>query len=142
LNDWGYLGYGHGNNIGDDETPASAGDVNVGGAAVELTAGPFHTCARLDTGAARCWGLGPDGQLGYGNTNVIGDDETPAAAGDVDVGGSVVGIAAGGVHSCAVLGTGAVRCWGWGYLGVLGYGNTDSIGDDETPASAGDVPLF
>jgi len=24
----------------------------------------------------------------------------------------------------------------------LGYGNLDNIGDDETPASAGDVPLF
>jgi hypothetical protein len=35
-----------------------------------------------------------------------------------------------------------VCCWGHGTYGRLGYGNDDDIGDDETPAEAGDVPLF
>jgi hypothetical protein len=39
----------------------------------------------LESGAVRCWGSGSDGQLGYGNTRNVGEDESPAAAGDVDV---------------------------------------------------------
>jgi alpha-tubulin suppressor-like RCC1 family protein len=139
--DLGQLGYGNMNSIGDDETPASAGDVDVGGVVVELALGAYHTCARLDGGAVRCWGLGGFGQLGYGNTEAIGTELPPSSAGDVDVGGVVVELAAGTTHTCARLDTGAVRCWGWGHKGELGYGNTDSIGDDETPASAGDVDL-
>ena len=42
--------------IGDSETPASAGDVDVGGVVVQLAAGYQHTCAVLDDGAVRCWG--------------------------------------------------------------------------------------
>jgi hypothetical protein len=34
-----------------------------------------------------------------------------------------------------------VRCWGRASTGALGYGNIFDIGDDETPASAGDVML-
>ena len=36
--------------------------------------------------------------------------------------------------------SGGVRCWGRGGVNTaLGYGTTEAIGDDETPASAGDV---
>ena len=139
--DFGLLGYGNTDDIGDDETPASAGDVKVGGTVTQIAAGGAHTCALLDTGAVRCWGAGVSGRLGYGNTDDIGDDEPPAEAGDVDVGGTVTQIAAVNNHTCALLDTGAVRCWGLGGLGKLGYGNTDNIGDDETPASAGDVDV-
>lgn len=34
-----------------------------------------------------------------------------------------------------------MHCWGFGGSGRLGYGNTDSIGDDETPDTAGPVDL-
>ena len=143
---WGYgiggrLGYGNTDDIGDSEAPATAGDVNVGGMVTQITAGQDHTCALLDTGAVRCWGLGANGRLGYGTTTNIGDDETPASAGDVDVGGMVVQIAAGTAHTCALLATGAVRCWGAGGNGRLGYGNSVTIGDNETPASAGNVDV-
>jgi len=137
----GALGYGNTATIGDDEDPATAGDVNVGGTATQLAAGDNHTCALLDTGDVRCWGSGQDGRLGYGNSLYIGDDEAPATAGNVNVGGTVVQVAAGTFHTCAVLDTGAVRCWGYSADGQLGYGNTNTIGDDETPASAGDVPV-
>lgn len=140
-NESGQLGYGHTDNIGDDEIPASAGDVNVGGTVVRIASGLLHTCALLDTGAVRCWGLGDNGRLGYGNTDSIGDDETPASAGNVDVGGTVVQLAEAGQHTCALLDTGAVRCWGLGNSGRLGYGSHVDIGDDETPASAGNVDV-
>jgi hypothetical protein len=61
------------------------GAVDVGGAVAELAIGAFHVCVALDTGAVRCWGEGAEGALGYGNTQTIGDDETPASAGDVAV---------------------------------------------------------
>jgi cysteine-rich repeat protein len=137
----GQLGYGKTDNIGDGESPASAGYVDVGGTVIQLAAGFYHTCALLDTGAVRCWGRGTDGQLGYGDTSNIGDYETPASKGDVNVGGTVRQIAAGHYHTCALLDTGAVRCWGRGVDGRLGYGSNDNIGDGEFPATAGDVPI-
>ncbi len=143
---WGYggsgqLGYANVINIGDNETPTSVGDVNVGGTITQVSAGEEHTCALLDTGAVRCWGDGGNGRLGYGNTNSIGDNETPASIGNVDVGGTVTQISAGRKHTCALLDTGAVKCWGDGGNGRLGYGNTNSIGDNETPASIGNVDV-
>src|SRR5690606_38484965 len=133
------LGYGNTNNIGDDEHPATAGDVNLGGDVTQLAAGSDHTCAVLKGGWVRCWGSNSAGRLGYGNTNTIGDDEAPASAGDVNVGGPVTQLVAGGKHTCALLENGRVRCWGEGHYAQLGYGNTNDIGDDEHPASAGDV---
>ncbi|MCA9655953.1 MAG: hypothetical protein H6712_15140 [Myxococcales bacterium] len=138
----GRLGYGNTQWIGLTDTPADHGVVDVGGVVVSLTAGNAHTCARLDTGAVRCWGWGAQGQLGYGNLQDIGDDEVPAAAGDVPLGEAALQISAGSNHTCALLVSGQVRCWGNGGDGRLGYGNLDTIGDDETPASAGDVPLI
>ena len=152
----GRLGYARGRtaqtnlDIGDNEPAWMAGDVDIGGRVVQIDSGFFHSCALLDTGGVRCWGWAFFGMLGYGNTEDIGDDETPASAGDVPLGGRAVQIAVGVYHSCALLDTGAVRCWGentcWGdttdvACGRLGYGHTDRIGDDETPEEAGDVPL-
>src|SRR5439155_19757705 len=107
--------------------------------AVHIAVGGNHTCAVIQGGTLRCWGAGAFGQLGYGNVDDIGDDEDPAAMGDVDVGGKVVGVAAGSSHTCALLDQYNVRCWGFAKYGELGYANTRNIGDDETPATAGDV---
>ncbi|MEM9693534.1 MAG: EGF domain-containing protein, partial [Myxococcota bacterium] len=138
---WAALGYGDDENIGDDETPASRGDIQLGGAALDVDAGWFHTCAVLDTGTVRCWGFGYTGQLGYGANADIGDDEHPASAGDVPVGTGVDEVAVGPYHSCALTPAGTVRCWGWGEGGRLGYANTTNIGDDEPPSVAGDLQL-
>jgi cysteine-rich repeat protein len=136
------VGYAGDENIGDDETPADVGDVNVGGRVLSLAAGSWHTCALLEDRSVRCWGANAYGELGYGHTEHIGDDEAPSEAGDVDLGDvTVLGLAAGGRHTCALLTGGRVRCWGDGLAGALGYGNTEDIGDDETPASVGDVPI-
>jgi alpha-tubulin suppressor-like RCC1 family protein len=137
----GALGYADGvETVGDDETPASAGDIDLGGVAVQLAVGSYHACALMEGGSLRCWGSGDEGALGYGNIEHVGDDETPAQAGDVPVGGTVVQVVAGVEETCALLEGGGVRCWGNG-ANALGYGNTENIGDDETPAEGGDVPL-
>ena len=136
----GNLGYGTQENIGDDETPEDVGDIDVGAPVEAITTGRYHTCALLAGGCVRCWGEG--GITGYGNLETIGDDETPATAGEVDIGGPVTQISAGATHTCARLETGTVRCWGTSYYGELGYASTESISDDEVPADAGDVKLF
>lgn len=138
---FGRLGYGATTNVGDDEVPATLGNVDIGGIAIDLAAGYEHTCAVLDGGAVRCWGRGVSGRLGYAATANIGDDETPSTAGDVDVGGVAIQVVTGSQHTCALLEAGTVRCWGRGVEGQLGYGAVASIGDDETPATAGDIDL-
>ncbi len=135
----GQLGQSNTENLGDDETPAEGGDAPLGASVVQISANGGHVCAVVDKGALRCWGNAEEGQLGYGNVDHVGDDEPPSIAGNVDVGAMVTQVAAGGHHTCALLTTGAIRCWGQGSFGALGYGNTDSIGDDETPVSGGDV---
>jgi alpha-tubulin suppressor-like RCC1 family protein len=137
----GRLGYASENDLGDNETPATAGDLEIGGAVVQLAAGGDHSCVVLDKGAVRCWGSGIEGQLGYGNFDNIGDDETPAFAGDVNLGGLATQVVTGSLHTCALLDNGAVRCWGNNLSGQLGYGNTTSIGGVNTPAQVGDIPL-
>ena len=107
----------------------------------QVGAGLYHTCAVLGDGNVRCWGFSGDGQVGYGNTNVIGDNETPAAAGPVDLGAgrTATALAVGDYHSCAVLDNGTVRCWGYGNEGQLGLISRLSIGDNESPGSVGPI---
>jgi alpha-tubulin suppressor-like RCC1 family protein len=143
----GKLGYGNADFV---ETPSSAGTLSLstrpGITARQLAAGSDHTCALLSDGSVTCWGNNDFGQLGYGNTDAIGDDELPSAAGAVSVtnapGVTVVQIAAGGFHTCALLSDASVKCWGDGGSGELGYGNTHNVGDDELPSSVGGVSVF
>jgi alpha-tubulin suppressor-like RCC1 family protein len=145
----GRLGYAQGppgifgNVIGDDETPATKGPVDFGPnpGALEAAAGGAHTCAVRDSGSVSCWGNGASGQLGYGNTQNIGDDENVGSAGPVSLGGDAVEVVTGTNHSCALLGDGTVRCWGLNSSGQLGLGNTKNIGDDEVPTTASAVNL-
>jgi alpha-tubulin suppressor-like RCC1 family protein len=120
------------------------GDVDVGGLVTALGLGASHTCVVLETGAVRCWGSGQDGRLGYGNTSIVGKYGPPADAGDVSVGGglAVEQLTSWWAHTCAVLENGAVRCWGAGNYGRLGYAAINNIGDNELPVSAGNVQVF
>jgi alpha-tubulin suppressor-like RCC1 family protein len=136
----GQLGHPGETCIGDDELPSTPGNVQIGGPALRVATGSYHTCAQLSAEGIRCWGLGTAGQLGYGETRNI---ERPGTAGLVPVtltGESVRTIVAGVDHTCILLESGQVRCWGSAQYGQLGYGNTEWIGDDE-PAQAVDVAL-
>jgi len=140
----GQLGYGNTDSVGDDETLDGLDTVDVGGDVVQVSAGDIHTCVLLDDASVKCWG-----GIATGLFEFIGDDETPASADVVPIGGAVVKLSSGYRHVCAVMATGALRCWGRSNSCQLGYGYIDpyehdceTIGDDETPAEAGDVPLF
>ena len=132
----GYAGQASG------QTPASNGDVDIGGVATQIAVGSGHTCALLNGGAVRCWGSNSRGQLGVPGVTNIGLDETPGSKAPVNIGGVAVQIGAGRSHTCAVLDTGRVRCWGEGAYGALGYQNVLDIGDNEVPAVAGDVKML
>jgi alpha-tubulin suppressor-like RCC1 family protein len=114
--------------LGDDK-PGSATRVTVHNLAnvVSLAAGFSHICAARADGTVWCWGNNDVGQLGIGTMS-----STPALL-PVQVPGltSVVSLAAGGSHTCALLADGSVRCWGEGTLGELGNGRQVSLA---TPA--------
>jgi uncharacterized repeat protein (TIGR01451 family) len=144
-NDNGQLGQGNATIIGDNETPGSVAPIDFGGghSARAISSGGFHSCAILDDGSVKCWGFGGNGRLGYGNGLTIGDNETPAAVGPVNLGAgrTAKAISTGGTHTCAILDNDTVKCWGKGLNGELGYGNTNDIGDNETPDTVGVVNL-
>lgn len=45
-------------------------------------------------------------------------------------------VSAGSQHTCAITSAARVRCWGHNVGGILGYGHSSTIGDNETPAEA------
>lgn len=84
-NSFGQLGYGHTNDLGKDPSEMPPPDVPISGSAVgdevlQLAAGDGFTCALYESSVIRCWGLNDSGQLGYGHTDRIGDDESPDMA--------------------------------------------------------------
>jgi alpha-tubulin suppressor-like RCC1 family protein len=135
-NEYGQLGYGHTEFVWADEIPGGAGPVDLGGPAVQVSAGGFHTCAILEGGDVVCWGKGLNGRLGYGNSENIGNDEVPADAGTIDLGGQAVQISTGRSHTCAILDGGTLKCWG----GIL-FGMGETIGDDVVPGDVGPISI-
>jgi hypothetical protein len=67
-----------------------------------------------------CWGGNSNGQIGTGLSGVW---EPPTLVSGVS---NVSKLASGGLHSCAVLNDGMVRCWGANY-GRLGSGSRTPI---------------
>ncbi|MBE7436997.1 MAG: hypothetical protein HS115_00985 [Spirochaetales bacterium] len=138
--DLGYLGYNGTNHVGDDELPAEVGDINIGGTAVDIVSGGYHSCVLLDTKRMRCWGRGQHGRLGYGHTISVGTLYEPWEAGDVPL-DNVVSMAAGDNHTCASTASGQLYCWGFNSYGGLGRGNYEHLGDNEAITAHGPLAL-
>ncbi|MCP4757302.1 MAG: hypothetical protein GY866_41090 [Proteobacteria bacterium] len=140
-NQFGQLGIDHTDASGDASNDMQNLDTTsllVGRKAVELAAGFRHTCARLDNGYVECWGQNNIGQLGIGNTQVIGDATTDAlgttsdATTDLGSNRTAVQIEARHEHTCALLDNGTVKCWGNNLFGQLGQRVDDPIGDSSS----------
>ncbi len=91
--------------------------------ATRVTAGDEFACALLSNGTAKCWGLGESGQRGDGSFGTFA--LTPVAVNGLT---GAVGLAAGYGHTCALLSTGTMRCWGENREGQLGNGTTANPG--------------
>jgi alpha-tubulin suppressor-like RCC1 family protein len=119
-NDQGQLGDG---TFTSRNSPALVTGLTTGVRSV--SAGFAHTCVVMDSGGVKCWGGNQFGALGNGTTT--------KSALPVDVSGlasGVVAVSAGGNHTCALLDSGGVQCWGWnssGQLGVTGGNRTTPI---------------
>jgi E3 ubiquitin-protein ligase HERC3 len=135
-NNDGNLGLGdvnqRGGNAGEMGDNLQYVNLGTGRSAVAVFAGLSNTCARLDNGAFRCWGINSSGQLLLGSTNNIGDD--PGEMGDAlaasrfGTGRTATSIAIGAGHICALLDNSTVKCWGSNFNGQLGLGDTTTRG--------------
>ena len=88
----------------------------------------------LDNASVKCWGRGNYGALGQGNTYDLGDGANEMgdnlSAVDLGTGRTATAISASRDHTCALLDNAAVKCWGGGWGGRLGQGNTNNLGDN------------
>ncbi|MEM9467110.1 MAG: S-layer homology domain-containing protein [Actinomycetota bacterium] len=114
--------------------PAGADGVTNGSPlAGSITAGEAHTCALLNSGTIRCWGLNDLGQLGYGDTENRGDElGEMAALPPVDFGGTrtAQSLTTGDKHTCVLTTTSDVKCWGDNDFGQLGQETFNDIGNE------------
>lgn len=88
--------------------------------------GDSHACGIATTGAVYCWGYNGFGQLGDGT---FVTRTSPVAV--VGLGSGVVQLSLGYTHSCALMQSGKVNCWGAGEYGRLGSGQ---VSNQTTPA--------
>jgi alpha-tubulin suppressor-like RCC1 family protein len=136
---WGENFYGQlGNatntgNTADDSTSANPTPTAVAGltGVTQIAAGAWHTCALLATGIVTCWGSNLYGQLGNAtNAGTTNPNATRTAVLGLT---GVTQIAAGTIHTCALLAGGTVTCWGFNGYGQLG--NTTNNGAANTNAN-------
>ncbi|MBN1960616.1 MAG: hypothetical protein JW841_06695 [Deltaproteobacteria bacterium] len=107
-----------------------------------------HTCALTNMHGVKCWGLAEYGQLGDGRT-LTPDDiaATPVTVSGLSSG--VAAITAGIVHTCALLNSNGLKCWGNNDSGQLGNSSTTTsstpltiISSDVLRVNAGSFNTF
>ena len=89
-------------------TPVAPCDPGAPGPVTAIVSGDFHVCALFTNGTVRCWGDNRYGQLGVGVSCL------PASGRPLPVSNlcGVRALAAGNLHTCALLDDGTVKCWG------------------------------
>ncbi|MDX2053941.1 MAG: hypothetical protein SFV15_16180 [Polyangiaceae bacterium] len=96
----------------------------------EFALGGQHSCALLGDGSVKCWGFRGGGAVGDGKPLGHGFPDIQTSAVSVQgLGARATQITAGWNWSCALLETGAVKCWGTPVGGA--------ISDLPDPAMAG-----
>ena len=125
---WGYSGSGE---LGDGLRTSSTTPVSVYSLTEVVSAissGGSFTCILLSTGEMKCWGSNTNGQNGSGN----GSNYQPVPVTVSGLSSGVTAISAGNNHTCALLNTGGMKCWGYNGAGHIGDGTTT---DRTTPVN-------
>ena len=129
-NDDGQLGLGdyvdRGSSPADMGTNLPTVDLQGSHLAIQIDAGYKHSCAILDSGKSVCWGDNLTGELGQAQGYYSYLINSPAGLDHIKLGfgRTAIQIAAGGIHTCAILDTDKLKCWGSNGLGELGVGDT------------------
>jgi alpha-tubulin suppressor-like RCC1 family protein len=102
--------------------PVSVIDIPTtsGATATSVSTGDNFSCAVLTGGTIKCWGDNYYGQLGDGTTTIR---TSPVSVVGIPTtsGATATSISSSGMHSCAVLTDGTIKCWGlnnWAQLGI------------------------
>jgi surface antigen/alpha-tubulin suppressor-like RCC1 family protein len=124
------------NTQSESDTPLAVSGIN-GVTSISLSNAVPYACASLSSGVADCWGSTEYGELGDGKTS--GPDcggtcfDRPQAVKGI---GAVEEIDSDGDGNCALMVSGNVACWGYGYDGELGNGKFYQTGNNSS-----DVPV-
>jgi len=126
---WGAGGFGQ---LGDGSTniarPYGMTILNSPVDMASIVGGQSHSCALKADGNVLCWGKNDVGQLGRGTLNTPPFDSTPGESVSLSLSPNAIKIAAGADHTCAIMNTHIVRCWGSGTQGELGNGLQNDSG--------------
>ena len=119
------MGSGDHGQLGVPHTPNSDTPVSVPGVtgATALAAGLKHTCAVLTSTKVVCWGANDSGQVGVNPAGGHAIVATPTTVSGLT---RATALTAGRTHTCALLVTGTVKCWGGNREGELGDASTTS----------------
>ena len=139
---WGYAGSGQLGSPGGsgNYSPPSrvlldaVGDPNL----AAIDAGESHTCALTQAGRALCWGSDAQGRLGNGAVPGTGYTPVRVMTSHLASNPTWVDISAGGGHTCAIDTDGRAFCWGNGYLGQVGTGESNTFNRPQRVAG-GDI---
>lgn len=93
------------------------------GNAVVMATGNAHGCVLQSNGSVRCWGRNTFGSVGDGTT-ADRLEPVPVSGLFLNSAALVTALSSGGQFSCALIGNGTGRCWGFNSDGRLGNGTT------------------
>lgn len=130
---WGSdLDAGLGNGAATNNTGVSS-PVQLSGNATDwraVDAGTNSGCARKASGRLYCWGYDAYGQVGDGNGNGSDNNSPTQVAGATT---DWKKIDAGNLFTCGLRTTGRLYCWGYGFWGQRGDGQSGSGTAQPTP---------